>query len=124
MAGDDDRRELFDLLEPSLGSRGAALLMAQLPPVGWADLATKTDLGVLRSEVGALRSELVGEMAKVGARVENVRAELKGDIAEVKGDLARLEGKVAALVPKLWAANIASMFGVAGLVLTIAAFFH
>jgi hypothetical protein len=110
MPADDERRELFDVLEPRLGSRGAALLMANLPPVGWAELATKTDLG-------ALRSELIGEMAKVEAKVDTFRAELKGDIAELRGEIA-------SQVPKLWVANVATMFGVAGLVLTIAIFFH
>jgi hypothetical protein len=157
MPADDDRRELFDVLEPSLGSRGAALLMAQLPPVGWADLATKSDLG-------ALRSELTGEMAKLGAKVDtmhadlrrelrgdisDLRVELKGDVSKLKadisglrvelkddvssargelgglrGELVELRGEVARLVPRLWAANVATMFGVAALVLTIALFFR
>lgn len=119
MASDDDRRELFDLLEPSLGSRGAALLMAKLPPVGWADLATKADLG-------ALRSELLGEMAKLEGKVDGIRFELKGEIGELrgelKGDIAEMRGELASQVPKLWAANVATMFGIAGLVLAIANF--
>ena len=126
MPGDDDRRELFDLLEPSLGSRGAALLMAHLPPVGWADLATKADLG-------ALRSEMLGEMAKLEGKVDAFRFELKGEIGELrgelgelrgelKGELAELRGELASQVPKLWAANVATMFGIAGLVLAVANF--
>ena len=114
MPGDDDRRELFDLLEPSLGSRGAALLMAHLPPAGWADLATKADLG-------ALRSEVMGEMAKLEGKVDAFRFELKGEISELRGEL---KGELASQVPKLWAANVATMFGIAGLVLAIASFVH
>jgi len=97
---DETRRELFDLLESGIGSRGAALLMTYLPPTGWADLATKQDLRVLDSDLRALGSELRGEMAEL-------RAELKG---EMKAQL-----------PKLIAANIASMVGVAGLVLAAGA---
>ena len=64
---DDDRRELFTLLEPSLGRRGATLLMDHLPPAGWADLATKSDLGEVRGEMAMLRAEFKGEMATLRA---------------------------------------------------------
>ena len=61
---DEDRRELFGLLEPSLGSRGAALLMEHLPPTGWADLATKSDLAGVRAEIATLRAELIEKMSE------------------------------------------------------------
>ena len=124
MPGDEDRRELFDLLEPRLGSRGAALLMAQLPPVGWAELATKTDLAALRSE---LMGEIRGEMGDLRGEMGGLRGEmggLRGEMGGLRGEIAELRGDVANLVPKLWAANVATMFGVAGLVLAIATFFH
>jgi hypothetical protein len=50
-SADDDRRELFDRLEAGLGSRGAALVMAHLPPVGWNELATRSDIRELRGEL-------------------------------------------------------------------------
>lgn len=43
----------FDALERALGAREAATLMELLPPVGWADVATKRDLDVLRSDLRA-----------------------------------------------------------------------
>jgi hypothetical protein len=60
-----------------------------LPPVGWAELATRGDL-------------------------EGLRGELKGEMAELRGE-------VRSLLPKLVAANIGSMIGVAGLVLAASA---
>ena len=69
MPDDHDRRELFDLLEAGLGTRGAGLLMAYLPPVGWNELATKSDLAALRSELRGEMAELRGEMAGLVPRL-------------------------------------------------------
>ena len=85
MFTDDDRRALHDALEGAVGHDPAAILMAHLPPVGWADLATR------------------------------------GDLAEVKGEIAELRGEMQAQLAKMIAANIASMIGVAGLVLAAVA---
>jgi len=41
------RHRLFDKLEAVLGTEEAAILMEHLPPVGWADVATKRDLDAL-----------------------------------------------------------------------------
>jgi hypothetical protein len=45
------RRSLHDRLEAAIGADEAALLMDYLPPVGWADIATKHDLEMLRLEL-------------------------------------------------------------------------
>jgi hypothetical protein len=41
------RHRLFDKLEAVLGTEEASILMEHLPPVGWADVATKRDLDAL-----------------------------------------------------------------------------
>ena len=99
MVSDHDRRLLFTALERRLGAQPAAVLMELLPPVGWSDVARQSDLVAIRGEMAELR----GEMAEL-------RAELKGDMAE-------LRGRVDAQLPKVIAANLASMVGVAALVL-------
>lgn len=41
---EENRHRLYQRLEELLGSAEAATLMEHLPPVGWADVATKRDL--------------------------------------------------------------------------------
>ncbi|HEX2046579.1 MAG TPA: hypothetical protein VHF27_02370 [Acidimicrobiales bacterium] len=104
MVSDQDRRDLYEALERGLGEGPAATMMELLPPVGWADVARRSDLLALK-----------GEMAEL-------RAELKGEMAEVRGEIAQLRGEIKAQVPRLYGANVASMIGVAGLVIAAARF--
>ena len=102
MVSDKDRRDLYRALEQQLGGGPAATMMELLPPVGWADVARQSDLTGLRGEMAELRGEM---------------AELRG---ELKGEISELRGEIKAQLPRLVAANIASMVGVAGLVLAAA----
>ena len=72
MISDRDRRELFTALEQALGERPAASMMELLPPVGWADVARRSDLVAVR-----------GEMAEVRGEMAELRAELKGELADI-----------------------------------------
>jgi hypothetical protein len=106
MVSDQDRRELYEALERRLGGGPAATMMELLPPVGWADVARQSDLVAVRGEMAQLRGELKSEIAEL-------RVELKGEIAELRSE-------VKAQLPRLVAANIASMIGISGLVLAAA----
>ena len=69
------RHQLFLRVEEELGSEAAETLMELLPPVGWADVATKDDLRQLEERMDlrmqALHSDLSADMSK-----------LRGDILE------------------------------------------
>lgn len=53
MAVDERRRKaLYDALERQIGPEEATTLMELLPPVGWADVATKEDLRQLDVRFG------------------------------------------------------------------------
>lgn len=58
---EEDRHELYVRLEKVLGAKPATTLMEHLPPVGWADVATRRDLDhlavQLRLETQSLRAE-------------------------------------------------------------------
>ena len=53
-----------------LSEEAADTLMELLPPVGWADVATKTDIQHLRDEMQHLRNELKGDMLNLQLTIE------------------------------------------------------
>ena len=137
---EEDRRELFDLLEAGLGSRGAGLLMAQLPPVGWTELATKTDVAVLQTDLAAVRSELKGDVAELRGEFAELRGELAAFRTEMRGEFAKIDARFekvdaefvrvrgesahdrAALARSFQVTTYGSMIGLAGLVFAVATF--
>ena len=73
------RHELYLRLEEVLGSEAATTLMEHLPPVGWADVATKRDLDALEHRLD-LRFDAVDQ--RFGAIEE--RIDLRSEALEHK----------------------------------------
>lgn len=86
-----ERHDLHTRLSEVLGENQANTLMEHLPPVGWADVATKRDLdthGILvRQDVKTLGAELRGEIV-------TLRTELRGEMTalgnELRGEIGNL----------------------------------
>ena len=67
------RHELFLRLEQALGPESAETLMEMLPPVGWADIATKRDLDALESKLLAgFRGELLAQSNAINAQMKTL----------------------------------------------------
>jgi hypothetical protein len=70
--GEHSRNELYRRLEEMLGAEAAATLMSYLPPVGWADVATKRDLDALEERIGLRFASVDHQFAAVDQRFTSV----------------------------------------------------
>ena len=70
-------RSLYRRLEEILGPDEATTLMEHLPPVGWADVATKDDLHQLESRLET----------RLDARIEVLGADLRTEMANLSAEL-------------------------------------
>jgi hypothetical protein len=98
------RHELFLRLEQALGAESAATLMEMLPPVGWADVATKHDLDALEQ-----RMELRFVATKRDLDALEQRMELRFDAVDHGFDA--LDHRFEAMEHKLLAAFRGELLG-------------
>ena len=66
------RHEMYSGLEEKLGTKVADAVMAHLPPVGWADVATKHDLEFVRTANGQRFDQVGARFDEVDARFDRV----------------------------------------------------
>ena len=64
MPSERRRHQLYEEVKEVLSVDSADELMAYLPPVGWADVATKSDLEMLRLEMRADMSDLKSDLQR------------------------------------------------------------
>ena len=102
-----DRHRFYETARAKLGEVEADYLMEMLPPVGWADVATKHDLHELGARVDS-------KLDVVESRFDVLDSKLVGLEEKFDAKLTRLEAR-------LMRANIVSMIGLAGLVLAAGA---
>ena len=62
------RHQLYESIKARLGEPEAETFMSLMPP-DWSDVATKSDVGALKSDVTALRAEFKPDMAALETRL-------------------------------------------------------
>ena len=139
MGEHDDRQQRVSEIFGGVMERDAAAELASLlVPLPWEDLARRSDVEHLRSEMATFGSDIRLEMASLGSDIRSemrgelvgFRGELRNEMADVRKEVADLRKEVGDLrlevheglaavrgqLPKLITANIASMVGLAALV--------
>jgi hypothetical protein len=83
MPTETGRHRLYEKIKEQWGEEHAAELMSYLPPVGWADVATKQDLSQLATELRL-------EMATGSAGLRGEMSELRSEMSELRVGMSEL----------------------------------
>ena len=123
---EQQRHQLFTKLEELIGIEEATTLMEHLPPVGWADVATKSDLDHhqalttvnLARFTTELRHEISEASAVLSSDITQLRTDLTGDITRVRTDLElTIERGFREQTHTMVLTNLGSMVALAGVLI-------
>ena len=109
---DNDRRILHSAFERACGPRPAEILMEHLPPAGWRDLATKSDV---ESASLLLRTDMEVEFANVRTEMRtefaNIRTEMRTEFANIRTEMADLRTELVSGMEKGFRSQTWKMIG-------------
>jgi hypothetical protein len=70
------RHELYLAVEEVLGTERADTLMSLLPPVGWADVATKDDIRLVKDDLRVVKDDLRVGLQRVTGNIHDLEERL------------------------------------------------
>ena len=91
---EQQRTEIYSSLADTIGQQEAEFLMAQQPPGGWEQFATKRDLADLETKTQA---GFVALNAKMDVQFAQLREQLAEQFAEIKKQFAAVDTRFAAV---------------------------
>jgi len=106
MIDEGTRHALFQKLDHVLGEEEATTLMQHLPPVGWADVATREYVDFrlqateqrlrefIAYEIKGLRSELMGEIGSLRSEFGSLRSEIGGEIGSLRSEISGVRDEI------------------------------
>jgi hypothetical protein len=99
---ESERHQLFSWFEEHMGQERAATMMNLVPPVGWAEVATRHDLdeldGRLTTRIDALESKLDARFETLETRFEARFQALEYRFDATDGKFEALENRIVAKV--------------------------
>ena len=92
VVSEESRHVLYQRLEEVLGRQEATTLMEHLPPVGWADVATRRDIDELHHEIEVMHHDFDG----LHTRLDDYHQFTEREFGNVRDDIrtigVRLDG--------------------------------
>ena len=109
------RSEIYAQLADKISPQGAEFLMAQAPPGGWEQFATKADLKELAAEMttrfAAVDVKMTQGFAELDMKMERGFAEINSRFAEMDSRFAEMDSRFAKLTEQrgrdVWAFSAA-----------------
>lgn len=123
MAVDErSRHELYHRLEEVLGPDAATTLIEHLPPVGWADVATKNDLAGLEQRMDLRFARVEGRFDSIDERFNAMDDRITAATSDLRATFEHeMRVQSESFGQQLRSQTTTMVFGLVSVVLTMAA---